>query len=133
MGREVGNGSVASAAEALALMEATGADGVMVGRGALMNPWVFRQMRDELSGRAAFIPKPSDYRDVLQRFVALLEEYFPERAVVYRVKALIGWYTKGLPGGAELRTNVYAAKTLEEVKAAFNGYFAAEAIASVAS
>lgn len=121
----IGNGSVASAADALALMEATGADGVMVGRGALANPWVFRQMRDELSGKTPFTPTPSDYREVLERFVALLSEYFPERVVVFRVKALIGWYTKGLPGGAELRTRVYAAKTLEEVRGGVDAYFVA--------
>jgi nifR3 family TIM-barrel protein len=120
----IGNGSIASAGDALAMMEATGADGVMVGRGALHNPWVFRQMKDELSGRPRFSPAPSDYREVLERFVALLEEYLPERAVVIRVKALIGWYTKGLAGGGELRTQVYAAKALQEVKTAFDAYFA---------
>jgi nifR3 family TIM-barrel protein len=119
----IGNGSIHTAADAIALIEATGADGVMVGRGALQNPWVFRQMRNQMSGEELFSPKPDDYRSVLERFLHYLSEYLPERVVVYRMKALIGWYTKGLPGGAELRTRVYAAQSLEDVVAAFEAYF----------
>jgi len=121
----IGNGSVATAAEALRLMETTGADGVMVGRGALYNPWVFRQMKEELSGRSPFVPEPGDYRDLIARFVGYLEEYLPERVVLFRIKALAGWITKGLRGGAELRTKLYAATRLSEVDAALDLYLPA--------
>lgn len=122
----IGNGSVSTAKDALALMEETGADGVMVGRGALQNPWVFRQMKDELAGRTPLVPQPSDYRDVVGRFICYLEEYLPERVTVFRIKALVGWFTKGLPGGAELRTSVYASTSLPEVRAAFDAFFDVE-------
>ena len=56
-------------------------------------------------------------------FVARLGEYLPEKVVVNRLKALIGWITKGLNGGAELRRNIYASKSLTEVTQSFESYF----------
>ena len=68
------------------------------------------------------------YKRQLDDFIALLGEYLPERVVVNRVKALIGWVTKGLPGGAELRRTVYASKSLEEVLGIFESYFLSAAV-----
>jgi tRNA-dihydrouridine synthase B len=115
----VGNGDVRCPESARRMIEATGADGIMVGRGALQNPWVFRQIA---TGNAA-TPGLDDYRLLFERFVLLLREHRPERLVLNRVKAFIGWVTKGLVSGARLREGVYAAKTVPEVLAVFEGYF----------
>jgi nifR3 family TIM-barrel protein len=121
----IGNGDVHSIESARAMMETTGADGIMIGRGALGNPWVFREIATGLEGGAT--PQPArleDYRDLFLRFVELLREYRPERLVLNRVKAFIGWVTKGLVGGAALRQDVYASKSIAEVLDVFERYFA---------
>ena len=124
----IGNGDVRSVADAQAMFEETGVDGIMIGRGALKNPWVFMQIAAGLSGKTTQDPTLEDYRWALDDFIARLGEYLPEKVVVNRVKALIGWVTKGLTGGAELRRNIYASKSLEEVLGIFESYFVSAAV-----
>jgi len=119
----IGNGDVASAVHARAMLDETGADGVMIGRAALKNPWVFRQIDDELAGRALDLPSRADYRAVLGFVISRLQGEFPEKLVLNRLKAWIGWLTKGFPGGAELRRKGYAAKSVLQMTDAFNDYF----------
>ncbi|MGH9462722.1 MAG: tRNA dihydrouridine synthase DusB [Vicinamibacteria bacterium] len=119
----IGNGDVRSAEDAKAMIAETGADGIMIGRGALENPWVFRQIRDELAGAHHWEPTTSDYREAIAFFIESLAEYLPEKLVVNRVKALAGWISKGLPGGGALRGNVYASKSLRELRNVFETHF----------
>ncbi|MGH9336571.1 MAG: tRNA dihydrouridine synthase DusB, partial [Vicinamibacteria bacterium] len=118
----IGNGDVRSAESARSMIALTGADGIMIGRGALQNPWVFRQ----IAAGSSEEPSLEDYRWMFERFIALLREYRPERLVLNRVKAFIGWVTKGLASGAKLRQDVYAAKSLPEVLSIFEGYFSCQ-------
>jgi nifR3 family TIM-barrel protein len=115
----VGNGDVRCPTSARRMIQATGADGIMIGRGALQNPWVFRQIA------TGFVEAPGldDYRLLFERFVALLREHRPERLVLNRVKAFIGWVTKGLVSGARLREGVYAARSVDQVLSVFDDYF----------
>jgi nifR3 family TIM-barrel protein len=115
----LGNGDVRCPESARSMIELTGADGIMIGRGALQNPWVFRQ----IATGSAEAPGLEDYRLLFERFVALLREHRPERLVLNRVKAFIGWVTKGLVSGAKLRESVYAAKSVDEVLSVFDEYF----------
>ncbi|HJS72964.1 MAG TPA: tRNA-dihydrouridine synthase, partial [Vicinamibacteria bacterium] len=115
----VGNGDVRCPESARSMIEVTGADGIMIGRGALQNPWVFRQ----IATGSAEAPELDDYRRLFERFVALLREHRPERLVLNRVKAFIGWVTKGLESGSRLRESIYAAKSIEEALSAFDRYF----------
>jgi len=101
------------------MIELTGADGIMIGRGALQNPWVFRQ----IATGSAEAPGVDDYRRMFERFVALLREHRPERLVLNRVKAFVGWVTKGLASGARLREGVYGAKSVDEALKVFEEYF----------
>jgi tRNA-dihydrouridine synthase len=80
---------------------------------------VFRQ----IATGSAEAPGLDDYRRMFERFVALLREHRPERLVLNRVKAFVGWVTKGLVSGAKLREGVYAAKSVPEVLAVFDDYF----------
>ncbi len=119
----IGNGDVRDAASAREMIEETGVDGIMIGRGALNNPWVFRNIVRELSGEPAGEPQLADYQRAFEVFIASLREYRPEKLVVNRVKAFIGWVTKGLEGGAGLRRDIYASKSLPEVLGVFERYF----------
>lgn len=119
----IGNGDVRSAATARKMIDETGVDGIMIGRGALNNPWVFQQIVDGISGREISSPSIEDYRRAFDTFIGFLKQYLPDRVVVNRVKGLIGWVSKGLDGGAALRKNVYASKSLDEVLGVFEAYF----------
>jgi nifR3 family TIM-barrel protein len=125
----IGNGDVIDPASARAMIQETGVDGIMVGRGALKNPWVFRQIDDDLAGRGVVEPSMEEFREAIDFFVARLKEYLPEKVVLNRVKALIGWVTKGLRGGAELRRSIYVSKSLPEALGLFEGYFSCAGVA----
>jgi nifR3 family TIM-barrel protein len=119
----IGNGDVHSIESAQAMLEETRADGIMIGRGALGNPWVFRQIASGFAGEPSSAPTLEDYRALFLRFIELLREYRPEHLVLNRVKAFIGWVTKGLVGGAALRQDIYASKSVPEVLEVFERYF----------
>jgi tRNA-dihydrouridine synthase B len=122
----IGNGDVRSLDSARAMVATTGVDGIMIGRGALTNPWVFRQISEGLSGVNPTEPTLADYRELFDGFLARLRELLPERLVLNRMKAFIGWVTKGLPGGAALRCNVYASKSISDLSGVFARYFASD-------
>lgn len=122
----IGNGDVRSCTDARAMIAETGVDGIMIGRGALNNPWVFRQIADEMEGRPSTKPALGHYRELFDEFIRHLLEYRPEKLVLNRLKALIGWVSKGLPDGARLRQNVYGSKSLSEALGIFEHYFARE-------
>jgi tRNA-dihydrouridine synthase len=115
----IGNGDVHGPESARQMVEATGVDGIMVGRGALTNPWVFRQI---VSGDDHPMG-PSDYERLFLRFLELLRDYMPERRILNRMKAFISWSTKGIHRGHALRRDVYAAKSLEGLREALQSHF----------
>lgn len=115
----IGNGDVRGPESAKKMIEETGVDGIMIGRGALLNPWVFRQIVTDDDTP----PVMEDYERLFAGFIARLREYLPERVVLTRMKAFIGWVTKGLHGGHALRRDVYAAKSLPEAVSIFERYF----------
>lgn len=115
----IGNGDVHGPESARKMFEETGADGIMVGRGALINPWVFRQ----IATRDSSGPELDDYREVFNGFLGRLRDYLPERIVLNRLKAFIGWVTKGLHKGHALRRDIYSAKTLPEVYGILDAHF----------
>jgi len=100
----IGNGDVFSGYDAIRLMEETGCDFVMVARGALGNPWIFREAIALWGGKPA--PPPPGLEEkvdlIIKHFDLLLEEK-GEYAAVREMRKHAGWYIKGIPGSAELR------------------------------
>ena len=101
----VGNGDVRSVADARAMTAATGCAAVMIGRGALGAPWIFRGAETGRPERAA----------IIRRHAALVEAHCPEREVLVQLKKHLAWYSAGLPGSAALRPRLFAARTAAEV------------------
>lgn len=101
------NGDICSPADAVAALEQSGADGVMVGRGAYGRPWLLAQVMAALDGRA--IPPAPDLAAqstmIQQHYREMLALYGADSGVPIARKHL-GWYTKGLPGSAEFRNRV---------------------------
>lgn len=114
----LGNGDVWEAEDALRLMRTTGCDGVIVGRGCLGRPWLFRDLRDVFEGRAP--RNPPDFggvADVMLEHARLLRDWLGEQAGLRSFRKHSSWYTKGFPGGAGLRQRLMQVSTLDELRA----------------
>jgi len=100
-----GNGDVGSADDARAMVAGTGCAAVMIGRGALGRPWIFRGVEVTRDERAA----------VIRRHCALIEGHLPERPALVQLKKHLAWYSDGLPFAARARPAIFAARTPAEV------------------
>ena len=102
----LGNGDVRSADDAVRMLRETGCDGVMVGRGATRDPWIFRRIEAELSGGRVSEPTLADRRElVLAHFDTLLERDDPRHAL-HKLRTFTNWYSRGWPGGKDLRRRI---------------------------
>ena len=99
----LGNGDVRSAEDALAMLEWTGCDGVMIARGALANPWIFRDLRALLAGERPSPPSLEERRRVILDHHDRLAEALPAREALHRIRKFVGFYVHGLERGGELR------------------------------
>jgi tRNA-dihydrouridine synthase len=106
----------------------TKCDGILIGRGAMANPWIFRQIEDALAGRAVFEPTLEEKRAVLLEYFEMLQDDMPEMAAIGKMKQLAGQFTRGLQGGALFRTTIYHSHSVTEILDRISEYF--EAIAS---
>ncbi len=118
-----GSGDVTTVEGAFARWRETGCDGILIGRGAMANPWIFRQIEDTVAGRAPFQPAHEDKRRVLLEYFDMLREDMPELAAIGRMKQLAGQFTRGLAGGAAFRTSIYHSHSVEEILARIADYF----------
>ena len=111
----IGNGDVETAADAARLLEETGCDMVMVGRGAMGNPWIFSEINAYLSEGAVLAPPTLSERvTIMRRHIEKLCEYKGEEAGMREVRKHIAWYIKGLHGAAALRNDAGRLRTLDE-------------------
>ena len=100
----IGNGDIFSAKDAKAMKEYTGCDGLMVGRAARGNPWIFKKIKEYLEN-GIIVDKPSstEVRDMVLKHARMLIDYKGEYTAVREMRKHIAWYTQGLPHSAELR------------------------------
>ncbi|MCA9543022.1 MAG: tRNA dihydrouridine synthase DusB [Myxococcales bacterium] len=118
------NGDILTVDDAVAALAASGADGVMVGRGAMRDPWILRKIADHFAGRVPYEPPLMDRRDTLLKYFGMLEaEAQTDRRAVGRMKKVTGYFTRGLPYGTELRETIYHSFTPEAIRDAVHGYF----------
>ncbi|MCW5959697.1 MAG: tRNA dihydrouridine synthase DusB [Pyrinomonadaceae bacterium] len=120
-----GNGDVTSVKFALDKFKETGVDGILIGRGAMQNPWIFRQINDALNGDEPYQPTFEDKQVVLLEFFELLREDMPELPALGKMKQLAGQFTKGLVGGAQFRQTLYHSHSAQEILDNIGNYFAA--------
>jgi nifR3 family TIM-barrel protein len=120
----IGNGDIHTAADALGMQRHTGCAGIMIGRGAFGNPWLFRDAQGLLAGEP-LAPAP----DAAERFTLALEHarlavrlQGDSRKTVVEFRKHFGWYTKGLPGSGELRARLFQVETMAEAEAIFSDY-----------
>ena len=110
----LGNGDIWEADDALRMMRTTGADGVVVGRGCLGRPWIFRDLAEVFAGRP--VPPRPDLGEVLDGMVEhaeLLCEWMGESRGIRDFRKHTGWYLKGFPTGNEVRRILNKIESLE--------------------
>lgn len=120
----VGNGDIRTGEDALRMRQETGCDGIMMARGTHGSPWLFRQVRAALEG-AEIPPDP----EIGERFQVCLRHARnaiahggePKKAAMEFRKHL-GWYTKGIPGGKKLRSELFQVTSLEGMEELLTGY-----------
>jgi tRNA-dihydrouridine synthase B len=111
----IGNGDVWYAADALRMFEETRCDGVMIGRPALRNPWIFRQLADLTAGRTPFAPAGADVVAHLERLHAVMAAGFdgPPERLAGPLKEHLGFLCRSLPGRAEVSRRLLRLATPE--------------------
>jgi nifR3 family TIM-barrel protein len=113
----LGNGDVFSAGDALAMLDATGCDGVVVGRGCLGRPWLFGELDDAVAGRPTRpTPTLGEVADVVRRHVALLVGW-EGREWLAPFRKHLAWYLKGYPAGGGVRRAAGSVETVADVEA----------------
>lgn len=118
-----GNGDITSIEYGMRRWLETGVDGILIGRGAMQNPWIFRQFSDVLAGRAPYQPDLDEKRSVLLEFFEMCREEMPEIVALGKMKQLAGQFTKGLPGGAHFRQTLYHSHSADEILENISVYF----------
>ncbi|HWR22034.1 MAG TPA: tRNA dihydrouridine synthase DusB [Feifaniaceae bacterium] len=122
----LGNGDVYSAEDMLDMRQETGCDGVLIARGAMGNPWIFKECKAVLAGKRAAPPTLDERISLAIRHAGMQQEYHGEHGVI-EMRKHIAWYLHGLPHAAQLRVRVNACRTREELEDMLLQYLKANA------
>lgn len=115
----IGNGDVTDGDSAMAMMKETGCDFVMIGRGALGNPWIFREVLAAWKGEPKpDLPNLDEKKEMMLRHFHDMMELKGEYAAVREMRKFVGWYLKGIPGSAALRGKINQIEHAQELTAA---------------
>jgi len=120
------SGDVVDGKSALDIASKTNCDGLMIGRGALGNPWIFAQIKAFAMGEDYVMPTPMEKIEMALRHAKMLCEYKGERVGIKESRKFSAWYVKGLHGSAKLRNDATKANSLSELEELFNQYIISE-------
>ncbi len=120
----LGNGDIWSAQDAVSMMDKTGVDGIVVGRGCLGRPWLFQDLERAIAGYLAgdknpkveeVMPSLGQVADAFYRHAELLTEFFEEEGRACRdIRKHVAWYFKGYPVGGEFRADLARVESLQQ-------------------
>lgn len=119
----IGNGDVLDPSLALQMKGQTGCDGVMIGRGAIGKPWIFKQILDMEDGRAIRQPGLHERRTLIMEHFRLLSVSIGEYRAAKTMRGLLLWYTKGLPHSSRFRGLITRIKDWNTLISALDQYF----------
>jgi len=119
----IGNGDVVSLETANRMLEYTGCDAIMIGRGVLGNPWLIKEI-DAYLRTGEVIPKPT-YEDKINMCYHHLDNLLKiktEKVAVLEMRSHVSWYIKGMPGAQQVKNSVFKAQTSEELRKILDNY-----------
>ncbi|GGU38047.1 tRNA dihydrouridine synthase DusB [Nocardioides albus] len=112
----LGNGDIWEAADAIRMVEETGIDGVVIGRGCLGRPWLFRDLASAFAGETVnVLPNLGEVSDIMRRHAELLCEHMGEERGCKEIRKHIAWYLKGFGAGGELRRTLGLVNSLADL------------------
>jgi nifR3 family TIM-barrel protein len=120
----IGNGDVASADDAVRMLAETGCDGVMIGRAATRNPWIFREIAARLGRGRAPSPTLADRRALILDHFRTVVGREDETAALHKLRKFTSWYSHGLPEGVRLRRRLNDLGSAREVLGAVEEFLA---------
>ena len=112
----IGNGDVADGESAKRMYEYTGCDGIMVARAARGNPWIFREIREYLTGYTVKKPSKEEIIEMILRHCRLQMEYDDEVMAVRKMRKHVAWYTHGMKNSSVLRDRVNHVERYDEIE-----------------
>ena len=113
----IGNGDVDSPEKAKALLDSTGCDGVMIGRAARGNPWLFHRVSEYLeTGKLLDKPSGEEIKAMMLRHARMQVACKGDYTGIREMRKHISWYTTGLPGSAKLRGKINSVESLQEME-----------------
>lgn len=113
----IGNGDVTSAGKAADMRRETGCDGVMIGRGAQGNPWIFSELNVyDKTGKIPPRPSGAEVKQMMLRHARLQLEFKGEYIGIREMRKHVAWYTKGIKNAAKLRAEINAVESYEQLK-----------------
>lgn len=117
----IGNGDIVDVASANKMFEYTGCDGIMIARGALGNPWIFKSIMDCKD----YIPTNEERLNIIMEHIDNALEYDKEnpRQAVLKMRKHIAWYLKGMYGGTKIKDTINRTDDIEDVKKILYNYF----------
>jgi nifR3 family TIM-barrel protein len=121
----IGNGDVLNSQLAFKMRDQTGCDGVMIGRGAIGNLWIFKQILDLENGQPSYSPKLPERRNLIMEHYDLLSLYMGESRATKMMRGLLLWYTKGLPLSAHFRGTINRITNFDTLVTSLDEYFSA--------
>jgi tRNA-dihydrouridine synthase B len=119
----IGSGDLFAAADVVAMIEETGCDAVMIARGAMGNPWIFRESLALLSGGDAVPPTAAERHAAALKHLSLFTELEGERMALMEMRKHLSWYSKGLPGAAQFRAAVNRIEDKAALISAMESFF----------
>ena len=121
----VGNGDIVDGPSALHMLEYTGCKAIMIGRGALGNPWIFKEINAYFAGEEFKRPSKEEiYNMIVYQYERLLK-LKGERLALLEMRSHVGWYLKGMQGSAQIKNKANQALSFEEVKKILKEYLLA--------
>lgn len=119
----IGSGDVFSARDAVAMLQQTGCAGVMIARGGLGNPWMFREIEALLAGRDPAPPTAAERQDTALRHLELFIGLAGERVALLEMRKHLAWYARGLSGASQFRAAINNIYRLDDLVGATRNFF----------
>lgn len=120
----IGSGDVFTAEDGMRMFAETGCAGIMIGRGGYGNPWLFRQLRQALSGQEPVATTLKERLQVALEHLQFSRQFLGERRAVLELRKHLCWYSRGLPGAGAFRASLQHLPDLSSLQQAITDYFA---------